>query len=364
MTLPRIAAPKLTVALSLCLLVAGCSSMPFSKKNKATDSGPTMSEAAYYQQALRNMERNQFDDSTQALEALDTYYPSGAFTEQAQLDLMYSHFRQGDMPGAVSIAERFIKRYPANAQLDYAYYVRGVATMEQAYDGLMRYTSLQQSHRDTTFLRAAYAAFQDFLKRFTGSRYSADVQQRMIYLQQQLAESEINIARYNTERKAYVAAAQRARWVLEYYPLSPQVPEALATLAYSYQQLNRPELAEPYLKLIQLNYPQLLKDGRVNLHAAQAQRSLVNRLTLGLAGERTRLQPLPPADTSQTQPQTIQNNLAGTVQTRPASAGPAPSALSLPPELSSSLMFSLPDNGGDAHSSDMPDLPNLQDAMP
>ena len=102
--------------------------------------------------------------------------------------------------------------------------------------------------------------FQDFLKRFTGSRYSADVQQRMIYLQQQLAESEINIARYNTERKAYVAAAQRARWVLEYYPLSPQVPEALATLAYSYQQLNRPELAEPYLKLIQLNYPQLLKD--------------------------------------------------------------------------------------------------------
>ena len=45
--------------------------------------------------------------------------------------------------------------------MDYAYYVRGVANMEQNYDGLIRYTSLKQAHRDVSYLKVAYQNFVD-----------------------------------------------------------------------------------------------------------------------------------------------------------------------------------------------------------
>lgn len=61
-------------------------------------------------------------------------------------DFIYTRFRgQSDYARATSVAERFIRLYPNNRQLDYAYYLRGVANMEIGFDSLLRYTSLQQA---------------------------------------------------------------------------------------------------------------------------------------------------------------------------------------------------------------------------
>lgn len=279
------------VLLSASLLtLPACSTLKGTfKKDKNADAGPKMTEQAYYDQAQKSLKRGEFDNAARALEALDTYYPVGPYTEQAQLDLMYSRFRLGDYPGAVSVAERIMRLYPNSRQIDYVYYVRGVANMETGYDSLLRYTSLNEAHRDTSMLRLAYDNFTEFLKRFPGSRYSADVTQRLQFIVTQMAESEMNIARFNLERKAWLAAAQRARWVLEYYPQTPQIPEALATLAYSHQKLGQDDLAAPYLRLLQANYPQLVDGNSVRLSRAHTRQSWLNKLTLGIAGRRSEL---------------------------------------------------------------------------
>ena len=107
----------------------------------------------------------------------------------------------------------------------------------------------------------------------------------MKFIGQELAESEMNIARFNIKRKAWVGAAERAQWVIEHYPQTPQIPEALATAAYSYQQLGDNATAQQYLNVIKLNYPQLMKaNGSVNLEATRQQRSWFNRATLGVLG--------------------------------------------------------------------------------
>lgn len=278
---------SMVVLWSASVLLAGCSSLPFSKE-KRPDTGPKMSEKAYYEEAQRSLNGKQFDDAVRSLEALETYYPVGVYTEQSQLDLMYSRFRQSDFATAASLADRFIRLYPNNPQLDYAYYLRGVSNMEVGYDGLIRYTSLNQAHRDVSFLRLAYDNFNEFLQRYPNSRFAPDVTQRLRYIVNQFAESEMNVARFNLKRKAWVAAAQRARWVVDYYPQTPQTPEALATLAYSYQQLGMNDLAKPYIQLLQINYPKLISGQHVNLAAAREEASWLNRLTLGIAGRRAR----------------------------------------------------------------------------
>ncbi|MFB2578526.1 outer membrane protein assembly factor BamD [Acinetobacter sp. c2-A9] len=282
MSLNRSKILMLSTSVVLASTITGCSI--FSKK-QAEDKGPQANEEVYYQRAMTALDKRQFDQAEKQLKAIDSYYPTSQFIQQVQLDLMYTYFQAKKYPEAIAQVERFLTQYPSHPQADYAYYVRGVANMEQNYDGIIRYTSLRQAHRDNNYLKLAYQNFADFLRRYPNSKFTVDVAQRMQFIGNELAESEMNIARFNIERKAWVAALQRARWVIEYYPETVQIPEALATTVYAYQQLGDTQNAEQYRQIIKLNYPHLLKsNGDVNLNAARHKGSLLNRLSLGTLG--------------------------------------------------------------------------------
>lgn len=287
MSLPHYKITILALSLGVASAFVGCSSNP--SKKEVVDKGPQSSEQVYFQKAQKSLERNQYTDAVKSLEALDTYYPTGQYTQQAQLELLYAKFKQKDYEGTIALAERFIRLNPQHPNVDYAYYVRGVANMEMNYDSLIRYTSLQQSHRDVSYIKVAYQNFVDLIRRFPSSQYSVDAAQRMKYIGQELAESEMNAARFNIQRKAWLAAAERAQWVVEHYPQTPQTPEALATLAYSYQKLGDKATSQQYVDILKLNYPNLVKsNGEVNLRAARKDSSWVNRATLGLLGRQSK----------------------------------------------------------------------------
>jgi outer membrane protein assembly factor BamD len=334
------------LAVSVSLIMTGCSSLSSLKRDKKPDAGPKMSERAYYEDAQRSLNASQFDEATRSLQALDTYYPVGPYTEQSQLDLMYSNLRKSDFAGAASVADRFIRLYPNHAQLDYAYYLRGVANMETGNDGLLRYTNLNQAHRDTSFLRLAYNNFTDFLKRFPNSRFAPDATQRLRFMVNQFAESEINVARFQIKRHAWMAAVQRARWVIEYYPQTPQVPEALATAAYSYQKMGMADLAQPYVELLKINYPALVDGNQVRLSAAQTQASLLNRLTLGIAGRRVGENAATPAPSGDTITQPISRAATGMAQPPVISQAQALQQAQRPERAAPDIGLALPADSG------------------
>lgn len=281
MSLPRFNILVLSLAIGISSVMVGCSSNP----KKVTDTGPKSSEQVYYDNALKALNKEQYLEAAKQLEAIDTYYPTGQYTQQAQLDLMFTRLKQKDYPAAIVLADRFIRVYPQHPQLDYVHYLRGVANMEQNYDSLLRYTSLQQAHRDNGYLKVAYQNFDEFIRRYPSSAYAVDAAQRMQFISHELAESEMNIARFNIERKAWVSAIQRARWVLEYYPQAPQTPEAIATIAYAYDKLGDAASATQYKQLLQTNYPRLIKNnGDVNLRAARNPESALNKFSLGILG--------------------------------------------------------------------------------
>ncbi|MGL5212426.1 MAG: outer membrane protein assembly factor BamD, partial [Acinetobacter junii] len=125
------------------------------------------------------------------------------------------------------------------------------------------------------------------------------------------AESEMNAARFNIQRKAWLAAAERAQWVIEHYPQTPQTPEALATLAYSYQKLGDNSTAQQYIEILKLNYPNLVKsNGEVNLRAARKEGSWVNRATLGLLGRESKTVEVKEEVKSEAQQRSLTNRLS------------------------------------------------------
>lgn len=244
------------------------------------------SEQAYYNEAIAQIDKGRYTQAIEDLTNLRTFYPTGQYAEQALLDMMYAQYASGNYETAASSADRFISLYPSNPQVSYAYYVRGVANMQGSSEGIKLF-KMNQAERDTAYLRIAFANFQELINKYPNSPYAPDAAQRMLFIYNQFAEHELTAANWYIEREAYVAAVNRAKWVFQYYPLSESVPEAIAILAYSHQQLGLTDLANEYKTLLQINYPDwLTRDGRVKL-TTKGDRSWLNKFTFGQLGRAT-----------------------------------------------------------------------------
>ena len=267
--------------LALSVNLVGCQTFK-NLTSKDVDAVETAekSEQGYYSDAIAQMDKGRYTQAVENLTNLRTFYPTGQYAEQALLDMMYAQYENGSFELAAANAEQFIRLYPSNPQVSYAYYVRGVANMQGSSEGLKLF-KLNQAERDTAYLRIAFANFQELINKYQNSPYAPDAAQRMTFIYNQFAESEMSAANWYVEREAYVAAVNRAKWVFQYYPLSESVPDALAVLAYSHEKLGLNDLANEYKTLLQINYPNMLSaDGRVKLNTKR-ERTLFNKLTFG-----------------------------------------------------------------------------------
>lgn len=242
--------PKVLTAVMIALLlvvVPGC------KKNKGTK--PDRPAAEMYEQAKRSLDGQNWSRAIGEYQALSTRYPFGRFTEQAQLELAYAYHKGGRPEAALSTADRFIRTYPSHPNVDYAYYLRGLTNYEQRVGFMERMMPSRVRDRDQTTARESFRDFDELIRRFPDSRYAPDARQRMVFLRNNLSFYELDVARYYLRRKAYVAAANRARYAIETYPGSPETAGALEILYVSYTEMGLPELAEDTMKVLALNYP-------------------------------------------------------------------------------------------------------------
>ena len=268
--------------LAVSVNLVGCQTFKNLTGGKDADTVVTAekSELAYYNDAIAQIDKGRYTQALEDLTSLRTFYPTGQYAEQALLDMMYAQYASGKYENAAASAEQFIRLYPSNPQVSYAYYVRGVANMQGSSEGIKLF-KLNQAERDTAYYRIAFANFQELINKYPNSPYAPDAAQRMTFIYNQFAESEMSAANWYIEREAYVAAVNRAKWVFQYYPLSESVPDAIAVLAYSHEKLGLNDLAKEYKTLLQINYPNMLTaDGRVKLNTKR-ERTLFNKLTFG-----------------------------------------------------------------------------------
>ncbi len=211
--------------------------------------------AQMYEQAKNYLNGQNWSRAIHAYQQLSTRYPFGRYTEQAQLELAYAYHKGGRAEAALSTADRFIRTYPSHPNVDYAFYLRGLTNYEQRIGFMERMMPSRVRDRDQTAARESFRDFDELIRRFPDSRYAPDARQRMVFLRNNLSFYELDVARYYMRRKAYVAAANRARFTLETYPGTPETANALEILHVSYTEMGLPELAEDTMKVLVLNYP-------------------------------------------------------------------------------------------------------------
>lgn len=284
---------KRLLLIATLALTAACSSKQVIDEN--------LSEAELYQQAQEYLDNTSYTSAVNTLKALESRYPFGRYAEQAQLELIYAYYKNQEPEAAKAAAERFIRLHPQHADVDYAWYLKGLASFDQDRGLLARFLPLDMTKRDPGAARDSFNEFAQLVSRYPNSRYAPDAKARMIYLRNLLATYEIHVARYYLKREAYIAAANRGRYVVENFQQTPAVGDGLAIMTEAYQRLSLDDLAASSLATLKLNYPEhpSLESGEFVPSEEEADtRSWLSRATLGLIESDA---PLPPGQTRASQ---------------------------------------------------------------
>ncbi len=208
-----------------------------------------------YRQAKRNLNNGDFLGAVDTFETLGARYPFGNYTQQAQLDVAYAYYKQDEYDNAIASADRFIKLYPRSENIDYAYYMKGLANFSRGGSTLERLFPRDLAKVNQAWLRAAFADFDTLVRRFPDSSYVADATERMKFLHNEMARHELVTARYYYKRGAMIAAINRAKYLLEHFEGSEHVGNGLALMAAAYGTLGQEQLQLDTLRVLALNEP-------------------------------------------------------------------------------------------------------------
>ena len=208
-----------------------------------------------YTEARQELLGGDYKTAVSHYEKLEARYPYGKYAQQGQLELGYAYFKDGESASALAAADRFIKLYPEHPNVDYAYYLKGLVNFNEDLGLLSSLANQDLSERDPRGARESFEAFRDLVTRFPDSRYAADAHARMRYLVNAMANNEVRVATYYMRRQAYVAAVNRAQFVLTSYPKTPAVEQALVVMVQCYDAMGLDELRDHAERTMKLNFP-------------------------------------------------------------------------------------------------------------
>lgn len=241
---------KTSVAVILMvLLLAACTSGPTKDVTK------TWGPDRLYNEAKSELDGGNYKKSIGLYEKLEARFPYGRFAQQSQLEVAYAYYKEREPASAIAACDRFIKLYPNNPNVDYAYYLKGLVSFNEDLGLIAKFTSQDMTDRDPQAMRESFDALRDLVTRLPDSRYSPDAVKRMQYLVDSLANSEVKVAEYYYRRRAYVAAVNRAQYALQNFPQAPALERAFAVLSKSYAAMGMTDLQKDSERMLKLNFP-------------------------------------------------------------------------------------------------------------
>ncbi len=232
------------------VLIAGCGSIK-------GDTDPTAGWSAdrLYQDARTEISAGNWKDARTRLEAVEARYPFGGYAQQALIDQAYVNWKDDEPEQALAAIDRFQQQYPNHPGTDYMLYLKGLITFTPPSASFTKFTRQDPSERDPKGLRESYESFNELIKRYPDSRYTADAKKRVTWLVGTIAQNEVHVAQYYYERGAYVAAVNRAQTVITDFQGVPSAEKALYIIYLSYDKLGLTELRDDAKRVLDKNFP-------------------------------------------------------------------------------------------------------------
>ena len=228
--------------------LTGCSTL--NSLIEKPDDEKTVEE--FYADATFGFEEQQWDIAIENYEKLKAYFPYGPYAEQSHLELAYAYYRYDEPESAILEIEEFVRLYPKHQELAYAYYLKALAADSIIRSWLDNFIT-DPATRDVKSAKRAYNYYTEVIQRYPNSQYATAASKRLIILRNQMARHEYKVAQYYFEKEAYLAAANRAKYILENYSQSASSVDALKIMNQSFGKLGMTQIATDAASVYELN---------------------------------------------------------------------------------------------------------------
>jgi outer membrane protein assembly factor BamD len=239
---------RLFLFITATLLIAGCGPV------KEVDVTAGWDVEKLFRNARSEMDKGNYQTAIDRYEILESRFPFGYYATQAQLDVAYAYFKFGEADSAIAAIERFIKLNPRHETTDYAHYLRGLINFNRGGSIVDRLVDRDLSDFDRNILLTSHDDFQLVVRKYPESIYADDSRQRIIFLRNELARSDLKIARYYASRSAWIATANRTNAIIRNFQGTSSIQSALDLQLQAYQALGLDDLVADTQRIIDLNY--------------------------------------------------------------------------------------------------------------
>jgi len=247
---------NIIILLSAAIIVSGCAGKKKTQENLAQQQVEQL-----YNKGKKALKSGNYGFAVQYFQALEANYPYGEYTEQAKLDMIFAFNKSNQIEKAIEASENFIKLYPTHKNVDYAYYMKGVASFERKQSRMDKFMKGgKKAIRDPKPFRDSENAFNDLINRYPQSIYTDDAKQRVVYIQNALAERELAVAQFYYDSKTYVAAVNRCKTIIYKFETSPAVEGALVLMEKAYLEMGLNDLAASTHAVLVENFPDYQKE--------------------------------------------------------------------------------------------------------
>lgn len=238
------------ISLGTLLLMGGCSVIT----NKSLSYRGESAEYIYAK-GHEQVKDGYYHKAIDTFRSLNSQYPFQICTEMGNLELIYSYYEDGQPEMALGLARQFLGVYPTCKYLGYVYYMMGVINYDNSRGFLQRRLPYDMAQHDPASYLQAFDDLNHAVALSPKASFVEDARCRMVHINNVVAEYEYNIANFYFKHQAYVAAINRAKIVVEQYPQSNSIENALVLLIRSYNSLKIEDLAQKSMEVLKVNYP-------------------------------------------------------------------------------------------------------------
>ena len=229
--------------LFIVLLCVSCSKKEVIK-NDIIEKSIDLQVLEAYQEGMSSLEAGDVLFAVKKFNEAEILFPQSNWAPKSALMAAYSYYVQDYYGDAIAELERFIKVYPKDKHLDYAYFLLAISYYEQIVD----------EKKDLNSIIKAKQTFNLVIKNYPNSEYSIDAEFKIDLINDILASKEMYIGRYYFDKKKWIPAINRYRTVIDDYETTMYAEEALHRLVEIYYILGLKEESERYAQLLGYNY--------------------------------------------------------------------------------------------------------------
>ena len=235
---------KYIIYITLFILIQACSQKTEEIKTQVKGDSLKQQMIEAYNSGVVALENGDVLFAAKKFNEAELFFPQSEWAPKAALMASYAYWTQGYYSDSINELKRFIKRYPKNNDLDYAYYLLAINY----------YDSIIDEKKDIRPLNEAKKYFEFILKNYPKSNYALDGKYKLELIQDLLAAKEMYLARHYMKKQKWIAAINRLKFVTENYDTTIYIEEALHRLVEVHYKIGLEMEAQKYAKILGYNY--------------------------------------------------------------------------------------------------------------